>query len=241
MSAIAQILMGAKAPKATVNWKYSRRTGANIGTTTITQSLNVGPSDVPIGTPQPGRRVVIALQGGTGTATGISACTITPLTYSAIAMTNLINIGTSGDGFISIWIATVPDGTDATFSATVSGASNYSGFHVFEVQGLISSTPVDTYSDNAGGANATLTSTLDVAEDGVIISIYNAYNSSASNNVAWSGTSGIVEVFDDASAGAGIVATSACADTSAAIVNSTAICNPGTTSGSEKIASVSLR
>lgn len=241
MSAIAQILIATKPSRADINWQYSRRTGANTGTTTITQLLNGGPSTVPIGTPQPGRRVILAFQGGTGTATGISACTLRPVGYPDISMTNLVNIGSSGDGYISIWIAVVPNGTDATFSATVSGATNYTGFHVVEVQGLISSTPVDTYTNNSGGANTTLTATLDTAEDGVIFAVYNAFNSSASDNVVWSGTSGIAEVYDSASVGTGIVSTCACGETSALTLNATAICNPGSTSGSEKIAAITLR
>lgn len=225
--AMAGMMMGNKM-RATCTFVGGFRNGADIGTTTITETgANAGPASAD-------RYLLAIFSGGTGTATGITSCTI-----GGVSATQILEDGASGDGFLSMWIALVPTGTTVNISAPVTGSANYTASVLYAITGLLSATPTDTDIQTLA-ASATGTATVTTQTDGILISAYSAYDTSANNAVAWSGTSGVVEDLDDPSAGPGIVFSCASVNTTTG-ASQTAICNPGTTTSSERIGTVVLR
>lgn len=90
--------------------------------------------------------------------------------------------------------ATVPSGGSGVVNCTFSGSGvSHVSCGVYRLNGLISTTPTDTGSDQSTGTTSDLSATVSVDDDGIVIAGFTG-STNATSSVAWTG---VGEEYDD--------------------------------------------
>lgn len=124
-----------------------------------------------------------------------SSTTCDTVTIGGVSATQIGTPATvTTDGYmtyVGFWIALVPTGETATISVSMSATCSFCSVGLYEVDGLRSTTPVDSGADESG--TTSLTTTLTEPASGT----YVAAGASQGNNITgedW--TSGVTEAYD---------------------------------------------
>lgn len=126
---------------------------------------------VGIGTAEATREVFVATYFGAPTA----------LTVGGVSATLVVN-----NSVLKLWRATVPTGTTATVTATISAGTRLI-ISVWSVFNLRSTTPFATASYNAGANATTHTTTINTEEHGILVAAGSMTVAGGSVVTSWSG------------------------------------------------------
>lgn len=139
-----------------------------------------------IGAASADRAIIVSIAYG---AASISD-PITGMTLGGVAMTKVVGGVHSTSAGSAIYILAVPSGTTANITATFSGTNEDSRIVIYSVTGLLSTTAVDSDTQNSASQPVTYSHTLNTSNDGFIIGVVACQNASS---FSWTG---LTEVYD---------------------------------------------
>lgn len=122
--------------------------------------------------------------------------TLTGATIGGVGATVHIQTGHSGGvtGFgVAIISAVVPTGTSGAVNCTFSGTVSNVSCGVYRLTSLDSGTPTDTAFEQSAGTTTSLSQTITVAAEGIVIAGFTG-STNATSSVGWGG---VTEQYDD--------------------------------------------
>lgn len=146
-----------------------------------------------IGTAAANRYVIVCASS----ANSAAARSVSSLTIQGISATKLVEAqGSSAtSGLDSIWIAAVPTGTTGDVVVNYSGAMIQSEIFVYSVTGLLSTTPVATYTDSSAASGTRTFSSVNEPANGFTIGLAGIRSTGADQVMTWSGLTEDAETF----------------------------------------------
>lgn len=160
----------AVAAPATISWNSpASSSGAAIASGSFTMNT---------GTAAAGRFIVV---GFVDNASGVTACTI-----GGITATKAVGVSSINSANCSLWGAVVPTGTTATVSFTLSGTSSGIAAMAWTINGLSSTTPVDTRTVTHVTTGSVSTPSASTLAGGVAIAV-GASDANSANTLSTSG------------------------------------------------------